>query len=734
MAYPTWTTSANLGSEASGTASVTRTITASGSTSLVVLNNEIPNATVTLSSTEATLTFDAASFATDTVYNLVLRAQNVDGVTDRTFSITIQAAPSIAWTQSTILPNWVIGSKLEITLAATWINTLEYVLLSGTLPPGVYLDATGKLYGIAGTNLVATSATVDDWTVSGSPAASANTYEFTLRARDVTQKNVYVDRDFTLSTVAVVFYDASIDTITADNDIITVDHNLNNELPIVLLTSNDLGTYRHSNEFIKQIRAWDPYDYELEYLLMGDENGYDEDGYDQDTPIALSYDGYQATTAAYLQVEQRNGYVYGKIPNISYQDQYNSFSVAIQRLSASATVYDRITPGFSLRVIGNAGLDFEFLDPSGNTIADTATYQYVIRKGVVSDLSIRARLPSSPDTPLFYELVSGSLPPGLTITPRGYISGSVSWVVNADVYSFAVRAYNPSQDVADLSPLTTQIQNFEILVEEFESNTGTVEQAFNIYYRAFMPNSQRTVWRNLITDQRIFNNKIVYRAEDREFGRNLECEFLAFVGISEHDAAQFATAVSQNWDLKRFRLGNVRYAVTQDRLGNHVCDTVFVDIIDPQLNSAMRGPPQIVNIPSSDDLYATLQEIYPATLQNQLSRLQSDPGQATDSLLPSWMTSPQADGRPLGWVAAAVLCHVLPGNGAQVLRKIKTSSHKLSYIDFHVDRMVLKGAPIGSMLFDDGETSFVSTSFDTAATEDKYIYFNTDGAIYDINN
>ena len=48
--------------------------------------------------------------------------------------------------------------------------------------------------------------------------------------------------------------------------------------------------------------------------------------------------------------------------------------------------------------------------------------------------------------------------------------------------------------------------------------------------------------------------------------------------------------------------------------------------------------------------------------------------------------------------------------------------------------MVLKGAPIGSMLFDNGETLFVSTSFDTAATEDKYIYFNTDGAIYDINN
>lgn len=732
MPYPTWSTNEDLGSTASGNAAVVYTLTAVGSTSLTVLSNTIPSSSVVLTSTTAVITFDAPYVVADADYSIIIRATNTSGVTDRTFSLTVLAAPGITWTQNEVLPSWVIGSRREISLTADWSDPIEYVLLAGKLPTGVYLDNSGVLYGIAGSNLVANSLVSDRWVVSSTPTAVPDTYEFTVRARSVADTTIYVDKTFTLNTIETDGYDASSTLITVDTTELSVD--LDSDLSIVLLTSPALGTYRHNNQFLKQIRAWNPTGEDLEYQLMGEQNGYDDAGYDQDTPIDLSYDGYQATTAPYLQVELRNGYVTGQIPNINYQQEYNSFSVEISKVLSTVTTQDKLRPEFTFTVIGNEGIDYQFVDSNGNAILDTATYRYSLRKGTVSDLSINCYQVQNPNTPLFFELHNGQLPPGLTLTPRGYLSGQVSWLADESIYSFQVKVYNPSQDASELSPLTVQIQTFEIEVLPFMSGATEVTQAFNIFYRAYMKNSDRTVWRNLITDQRIFNNSIVYRAEDREFGRQLECEFLAFVGIAEYEAEQFANAVSQNWDLKRFRLGNLHVAAVKDSNRGHICDAVYVDIIDPQLNSVMKGPPQIVAIPATDDLFASVEEIYPATLQNQLERLQDEPGQATDSLLPRWMSSPQADGRPLGWVSAAVLCYVAPGGGAQVLRKIRTSTHKLSQIDFHVDRMVLKGALTNGTVFDDGETVFSYTSFDIATTEDKYIYFNTDGAIYDINN
>jgi hypothetical protein len=168
-----------------------------------------------------------------------------------------------------------------------------------------------------------------------------------------------------------------------------------------------------------------------------------------------------------------------------------------------------------------------------------------------------------------------------------------------------------------------------------------------------------------------------------------------------------------------------------------MCDVIYVDIVDPQMNESLRGPAQVVDIPNTDkQKYIT--EIYPASLQNQLTRLQDAPGQATDSLLPRWMTSPQSDGRPLGLVPAAILCYVLPGQGPQVLRKIRTSSHKLTYIDFQVDRMVLKNSPIltTDTLVDNGATVFDNgqTLLDLGFSQEIYINFGVDNTIYSINN
>jgi hypothetical protein len=255
----------------------------------------------------------------------------------------------------------------------------------------------------------------------------------------------------------------------------------------------------------------------------------------------------------------------------------------------------------------------------------------------------------------------------------------------------------------------------------------------------------------------------------------------------------------------------------RDKYGTYVADVVYVDIIDPLLNAMENGPPLQITTRS-----AQVPTVYPPTLPNQLSRLKSVVGQATDSLLPNWMKTSQASGRPTGWIPAAVLAYVSPGKGAEIVEEIESNGYDLSKLDFHIDRLLLKdsdvsvspnlvigGTPVvtgsgpyyitypiptqsitpdinteytvsgnsnsyyngtytasasttssitlvysadpgtydtlsytiitkvrASTVFDSDATTFDSdsTTFEQDVTRDKYIYFSTDGAIYDISN
>ena len=141
------------------------------------------------------------------------------------------------------------------------------------------------------------------------------------------------------------------------------------------------------------------------------------------------------------------------------------------------------------------------------------------------------------------------------------------------------------------------------------------------------------------------------------------------------------------------------------------------------------------------------QIVYPASIKTQRERLREGPGQATDSLLPQWLKSPQPDGRPLGMIPAAVLAFVQAGAGAEIIRKIRRSTHNIKSIDFQVDRLVLKDVPTTANpttldvdiahLLPTREATQIdggNTSFDQAQTQDKYIMFGNDGDIYGINN
>jgi len=718
--YPIWNTPSNLGNVTSGS-TATFIIEADNTDSITILNNAIPSASVSIADNIVTVTLHGPSVETTNTYTLGLRAYNASSgyITDRSFTLTIQLA-TINWTQNSLLHDWPIGVVASVPLQTSYFEPLDYSLVSGVLPRGIYLDsAAAVLYGIAGSNLQCLNSDKSTWTVSGLiDYTTARTYNFTIRASAKNNKAVYIERTFTLTVVTPQELTADTTLLTADST--TVDASASSYLPAVLLEQPSgvgytLGTIQNDNQFVYHIHSWNPTGEELLFEILS-----------IDTP--------------FLVIEPHTGYITGQIPYIHTQQQLFDIVVLITKVPTSGPIPIGQIETFTLTVISDQGVSFVF--------ANSGVISF--KQGEISTAYITAYQVEKPTVPLYYELASGTLPPGITLSPTGLISGRVNWSATIGTYNFVVRVYNPSQRIDLTSPLNSATSQFQCAVSQNIVGTTVITKAYDLYYKAFLKYEQREYWRNVVTDSSIFRNDYIFRPEDPNFGRRIDCEFLAFTGLSTEDIQAYAQAMYHNWSNKRFRFGTIQTAVVRDKAKNYIADVVYVNIIDQLINSAGNGPPleqqtksnQLPTISNgyfgSTTGYGYVGSVvYPPTLPNQLQRLKDGPGQITDSLLPNWMLSIQASARTIGWVPAAILSYVTPGSGARIVELLGESGYNLTNLDFHIDRLILKDSDVS-----DTPTTFdIATTFDTAETtfevagsRDKYIYFNTDGAIYDISN
>lgn len=727
MTVPSWVTGYNLGSKPSGSVDLI-TITASNDTQkIILLDNSIPCGFSSLANT-ATLSLTGTAVTNNTNYQISLRAINQYGITDQNFTLTLTTVNNDPWAGvSGSLYNWELGRQNELQISAVWINPLEYVISQGSLPMGVYLDPQGILYGIPGSDLVAVSLDATTWQIR-SPANlnTTGSYTFTVRARDTLNKGFYFDKIFTLSTVKPTTTLPIVLLMTANsNESLTrqllasgsdtvSSNQINTDSSFfpnfVVPYSASLGNYRHNNVFIKQIKTWDPLGTLIEYGLVDTAPG--------DPP------------PSFLKIDRFNGYLSGQLPDINFVNQTYNVTVQMTRMIAAVPVVQLIT--FTLTVEGISGNKVEFLDPENNVLASSQIYSYALVQGEDSTLAVQAQWSSNPNQLLYFDLAGGSLPPGISLSARGLLVGRISWQARLGEYSFTVGAYDPTLRTPDLAPLNLQRQNFSIVVNPKIFDRTRVSRSYDAYYRAFLPNDQRRVWKNLVSDSILFGENIIFRPEDTNYGRHMDCEFLAFPALKEYDMEKFVTTVSQNWTAKRFRFGAFQTAKVLDQLGAYIADVVYVSIKDNLTNAKGLSPGQQLTNPITGD------QLHPSTLINQLDRMIADPGVVSDSMLPQWMTSVQDDGRPVGFIPAAVLCYLTPGNGVKTVKKIKTLGISLNTLDFHVDRILIKQVPTNSAptSFDTASTMIDGdqTTFDIDNLGDKYIYFNTDGAIYDIIN
>jgi len=331
-----------------------------------------------------------------------------------------------------------------------------------------------------------------------------------------------------------------------------------------------------------------------------------------------------------------------------------------------------------------------------------------------------------------YELVSGKLPPGLSLLSTGLINGKVRQFADSDndgltrffdrdsstVDSSGTFSYNTTFDGGDTSfdqKFTFTIKardtaNFAENLKEFSitviaNNTKTFA---NLYLKAFQTKKKRLDWYNFISNSNIFKVDEIYRYGDPNFGVQSELRILLFAGIESVGALKYIQAMSRNHYRKQLKFGNLKYAVAKDPVTQElVYEVIYVDIVDEyekngkSIQSTINLPNNInskvlisydaIKVDSDIPLVSDSdhQRIFPNSFKNMRSRIRSV-GQRDREFLPLWMRSIQPDDFvETGYDSVLVLCYTKIGYSETVISRIKSSGFDFKTIDFTVDRYLI---------------------------------------------
>jgi hypothetical protein len=350
-------------------------------------------------------------------------------------------------------------------------------------------------------------------------------------------------------------------------------------------------------------------------------------------------------------------------------NQYN-FSVAVLKGSFISEYVE-----FSYKI--SNGLD-------GIVTWITPTNMGTIYNGTISTLNVLA----TAQVELYYNIVSGSLPPNLELLYNGEITGYVAdqptnqfLILNETTeFTVTIRAYSPDH------PLLNSNKTFTISVlQQYNQPTDI------LYINATPSITDRNIINSLLTNTTLIPTIDLYRVTDIYFGKATSVVYEHLYGVFSSDLDEYIAAVTQNHYWRNITLGELKTAVAKNSAGTIIYEVVYSEIIDNLINpsgvsvSSEIYWPTPINLfqgswyTSVDDIYTSYVNIfgqeyytsltpgsarvlYPNSLINMRNRVSAVLGQQYDSsLLPLWMTSQQADGNTLGYTQAWVICYTKPG-------------------------------------------------------------------------
>lgn len=714
-----------------------------------------------ISGTPALVTQDVSSIFT------IRATDNLSNLRDRTFSITISgsAIPQFTTPNGNLLST---QDSLWISLPITYANPSSsnpviVQVKEGALPPGLEIDLLGNIRGYAKPPIVTittpsvvttaseTSSTTNTITVTstvgftvGRPVVfSGTTFGDLNTGQQYYIKTIPSATTFTISTTQ----NGSTTLLTNGSGSMTV------TLPAVSTGTPTIRTYSFTLELTSPLGGdtgyysitvinqntptaqggpgklpntrepvvlnTRPLTYDLtnndpyygyyilppiaptQYAFMGNFQsgeyfafkiiGHDFDG----NPISYSYSGLPSG----LTGDTQTGWITGT-PSLS--------STGISSYNFSVNVYKSDSPTYASPFF-NFTYNLE-KDITGTVVWISDSDLGQIYNGTISTLQVKA----VSDITLKYRITSGSLPPNLTLSSNGEITGRVANQPTDTLleqgattdFTFTVQAYSSEFPVIGSSKTFTLM-----VVQEFSQPTDT------LYIQATPSINDRQILSTLLNNDTLIPSDALYRANDQYFGKATSVIYEHAYGIDASTIDEYLLAVTRNHYWRNITLGELKTAVAKNDAGEIIYEVVYSEVIDNLVNPQGVSVSSIIYWPRAIDLqlgpwYTSITDIYtsynkelppgfytsrspgyartlyPNSLYNMRNRVADVIGQVKQStLLPLWMTSQQSNGSTLGYTQAWVICYTKPGFADIIKTNIEaTWPYTLNQINFEIDR------------------------------------------------
>jgi hypothetical protein len=321
------------------------------------------------------------------------------------------------------------------------------------------------------------------------------------------------------------------------------------------------------------------------------------------------------------------------------------------------------------------------------------------------------------DVDLEYRITSGSLPPNLTLSSTGEITGVVASQPTEELlsvgisteFTFTVQAFSSNYNIIQSS------KTFTVTVYQEYSQPTDI-----LYIEAAPSIHDRQILRTLLDDADLIPDELLYRPNDIYFGKAKSVIYQHAFGIYASNLQEYIAAVTTNHYWRNITLGQLKTAVARDNNGNIIYEVVYSEVIDNLVNPEGTSIESQIYWPRPIDLslgpwYTSVTNIftsyvdvlnqqyftslspgyarvlYPNSLFNMRNRVGQVLGQVYNStLLPLWMTSQQPNGSTLGYTQAWVICYTKPGQAETIKTNIQTNwPYTLNQINFNIDRFTV---------------------------------------------
>lgn len=591
-----------------------------------------------------------------------------------------------------------VGDYYTLTLAATNLSggSISYSLISGALPLGLSLSSAGVIsgypYNAAQTGLKVSSNyfTVRVTSTTGTVADRT----FNLRVSDSVAPVIYPATSNLGSYNDGSIYSLQLTAVAPDPNASLSFSIITGALPpgITLsssgllqgyfgLISGSTTTYSFSVSVTDGINSGvQPYTVTVNHVtthspIITNDAGiiavirqnvkftYKFDAIDLDNSN-LSFAITSGALPTGLSLNATTGWITGLVASGSQSNINHTFTVKVFKTSAPTYFMTRV---FTITVIGE-------VEDTVNWTTDSALGS--LYNGAISNLYIAATTPSG--RTLTYSLAnnnSGTLPYGLILLSNGLISGRVSFQLNNNVN---LQTFTFTATATDVDGYVYDEKTFTIDVVK-----RTDDPYENLYIQLLPSITQRSYYDDIINNTDIINPDYVYRLSDPWFGKNTTRQCLFLTGLSPKSSDIYFNSLAFNHYWKTLRFGGVKTAKAVDSNFNTEYEVVYLEIIDQQVNDQNLGPNLSVKLPNNS---LNISTIYPNSFPNMIERVTSTVGYESQSILPSWMTSRQDDGRVLGFTRALVLCYALPGRSAEIAYKVSKAISNFNLIDFTIER------------------------------------------------